>query len=43
LRSWCYAGKPRQHWQLVNLKRALIRLGAIRIGRAGRAWIWSLI
>jgi hypothetical protein len=43
LRSWCYAGKPREHWQLVNVKRTLRRRNAVSLGRAGRAGIWALI
>jgi hypothetical protein len=36
LREWCYAGQPRQHWFYINIKRALRRLGAQSLGRAGR-------
>jgi hypothetical protein len=45
LRSWCYAGEPFQRWQCWSIKRALRKLGARQIGRAGgigRPGIWSL-
>jgi len=32
LRSWAYPGQPRQHWHHTNIRRALKRLGAQRIG-----------
>jgi hypothetical protein len=35
LREWCYPGRPRRHWFYINIKRALRRLGARQIGRAG--------
>jgi hypothetical protein len=35
LREWCYAGRARQHWFYINIKRALARLGARQIGRSG--------
>jgi hypothetical protein len=42
LRQWCFAGRPRQHWQYWSITRALRRLNAASLGRAGRAGIWSL-
>ena len=42
LRAWCYLGQPCQRWQYWSIKRALRRLGARKIGRAGRAGIWAL-
>ena len=41
LRQWCFAGKQCQHWHYWSITRALHRLNAISIGRAGRAGIWS--
>jgi hypothetical protein len=35
LREWCYPGRKRQHWFYINIKRALKRLGAMLISRAG--------
>src|SRR6516165_7858867 len=35
LREWCYCGRERQHWFYINIKRALRRLGARRIGELG--------
>jgi hypothetical protein len=35
LREWCYPGRERQHWFYINIKRALRKLGAVQIGRAG--------
>jgi hypothetical protein len=29
---WCYVGQPRQHWHHWSIVRALIKLGAQRIG-----------
>ena len=35
LRAWCYVGQPFQRWQCWSIKRALFKLGAKQIGRAG--------
>ena len=35
LRAWCYAGKPFRRWQCFSIRRALWKLGAVQIGRAG--------
>ena len=35
LKAWCYAGREHRHWFYINIKRALQRLGAKQIGRAG--------
>jgi hypothetical protein len=32
LREWCYPGRQRQHWHHNNIRRALERLSAKRIG-----------
>jgi hypothetical protein len=40
LREWCFAGQERKHWQYWSITRALRRLGARSLGRAGRAGIW---
>jgi len=32
LRSWAYPGQPRQRWHRWSIVRALVRLGAKRIG-----------
>jgi hypothetical protein len=42
LRQWCFAGRERRHWHYWNIKRALRRLGAERIDRAGRAGVWAI-
>jgi hypothetical protein len=45
LKSWCYAGREHRHWMYWNIKRALKRLGARQIGRAGgraRHAIWAI-
>jgi hypothetical protein len=42
LRHWCFAGRQRQHWHYWSITRALHRLGALPLGRAGRAGIWAL-
>jgi hypothetical protein len=42
LREWCYCGRKRQHWFYINIKRALRRLGARRIGRSGRAAVYEI-
>jgi hypothetical protein len=34
-KAWAYAGREHRHWQYWNIKRALKRLGAKQIGRAG--------
>lgn len=41
LRQWCFAGRQRQHWHYWSITRALHRLGALPLGRAGRAGIWA--
>jgi hypothetical protein len=35
LRAWAYVGQPFQRWQCWSIKRALFKLGAKQIGRAG--------
>src|SRR5215472_10563862 len=42
LRGWCYAGRKRQHWMYWSITRALRRLGAVSLGRAGRSGIWTI-
>jgi hypothetical protein len=42
LRQWCFAGRTRQHWHYWSITRALRRLNAVSLGRAGRAGIWQL-
>jgi hypothetical protein len=34
LREWCYPGRQRHHWFYINIKRALAKIGAVKIGRA---------
>jgi hypothetical protein len=44
LKQWCYAGRAHAHWQYEVIREALIRLGAVQIGRAGgigRPAIWA--
>jgi hypothetical protein len=41
LRQWCFAGRERRHWHYWSITRALRRLGAISLGRAGRAGVWA--
>jgi hypothetical protein len=45
LRRWAYPARQRQHWQYWSITRALRRLGARPIGRAGgigRPGIWVI-
>jgi len=42
LRQWCFAGQDRQHWHYWSIMRALRRLGATSLGRAGRVGIWAI-
>jgi hypothetical protein len=32
LRAWCYPARQRRHWHQTNIRRALAKLGAERIG-----------
>ena len=41
LRQWCFAGQRRQHWHYWSITRALRRLNAVSLGRAGRPGIWA--
>jgi hypothetical protein len=34
-RAYCYPGKPFKRWQCYSIRRALWKLGAVKIGRAG--------
>jgi hypothetical protein len=44
-RAWAYVGQPFARWQCWSIKRALWKLGAKQIGRAGgtgRPGIWAI-
>jgi hypothetical protein len=42
LRRWAYPGQARQHWHYWSITRALRRLGATTLGRAGKAGVWAI-
>ena len=46
LREWCWPAQPVQHWFYWSITRAMKRLGAKQIGRAGgvgRPAIWTIV
>ena len=45
LKRWAYPGREHRHWMYWSIKRALRKLGARRIGRAGgigRPAVWAI-